>query len=99
MLNNTLTAYAKEPLQIVNYNLGYEIKYKLEEFRYDFNIKLVNYSGYAFFTDMGVKYANRCADMKKQDSKHIKGSFLHFKRAFLQTSLMPRGLNCAVWGI
>src|ERR1700722_10853408 len=40
--DNTLTAYAKEPLQIVNYKLGYEIKYKLEEFQYDFNIKLVN---------------------------------------------------------
>ena len=37
--DNTLTAYATEPLQIVNYNLGYEIKYKLEEFQYDFNIK------------------------------------------------------------
>ena len=57
--DNTLTAYAKEPLQIVNYNLGYEIKYKLEEFQYDFNIKLVNFSGYAFFTDMGIKHPNR----------------------------------------
>ena len=91
--DNTLTAYAKEPLQIVNYNLGYEIKYKLEEFQYDFNIKLVNYSGYAFFTDMGVKHPNRVRRYTEARLETYKGSFLHFKRAFFANELDAQGFE------
>jgi len=91
--DNTLTAYAKEPLQIVNYNLGYEIKYKLEEFQYDFNIKLVNYSGYAFFTDMGIKYPNRVRRYDDARLETYKGSLLHFKRAFFADELDAQGFE------
>ena len=91
--DNTLTAYAKEPLQIVNYNLGYEIKYKLEEFQYDFNIKLVNYSGYAFFTDMGVKHPNRVRRYSEARLETYKGSLLHFKRAFFANELDAQGFE------
>ena len=91
--DNTLTAYAKEPLQIVNYKLGYEIKYKLEEFQYDFNIKLVNYSGYAFFTDMGLKYPNRVRRYDDARLETYKGSFLHFKRAFFANELDAQGFE------
>jgi len=91
--DNTLTAYAREPLQIVNYNLGYEIKYKLEEFQYDFNIKLVNYSGYAFFTDMGLKHPNRVRRYNEARLETYKGSFLHFKRAFFANELDAQGFE------
>jgi hypothetical protein len=91
--DNTLTACAKEPLQIVNYNIGYEIKYKLEEFQYDFNIKLVNYSGYAFFTDMGVKHPNRVRRYEEARLEVYKGSFLHFKRAFFANELDAQGFE------
>jgi hypothetical protein len=91
--DNTLTAYAKEPLQIVNYYLGYEIKYKLEEFQYDFNVKLVNYSGYAFFTDMGVKYPNRVRRYNEARLETYKGSLLHFKRAFFANELDAQGFE------
>jgi hypothetical protein len=91
--DNTLTAYAKEPLQVVNYNLGYEIKYKLEEFQYDFNIKLVNYSGYAFFTDMGIKHHNRIRRYGEARLETYKGSFLHFKRAFFANELDAQGFE------
>ena len=91
--DNTLTAYAKEPLQIVNYKLGYEIKYKLEEFQYDFNIKLVNFSGYAFFTDMGIKHPNRVRRYDDARLETYKGSLLHFKRAFFANELDAQGFE------
>src|SRR5579864_253140 len=91
--DNTLTAYAKAPLQIVNYNLGYEIEYKLEEFQYDFNIKLVNFSGYAFFTDMGIKHPNRVRRYGEARLETYKGSFLHFKRAFFANELDAQGFE------
>ena len=56
---NILTAFAKEPLRITNYTLGYEVEYKLEEFEVNLNTALVNYTGYAFYKDMGLKHPNR----------------------------------------
>jgi hypothetical protein len=91
--DNTLTAYAKEPLQIMNFSLGYEIKYKLEEFQYDFNIKMVNYSGYAFFTDMGVQHPNRARRYDDARLETYKGSLLHFKRAFFANELDAQGFE------
>jgi hypothetical protein len=77
----------------VNYNLGYEIKYKLEEFQYDFNIKLVNYSDYAFFADMGVKNPNRIRRYEEARLEIYKGSLLHFKRAFFANELDAQGFE------
>jgi CarboxypepD_reg-like domain len=91
--DNTLTAYANDPLQIVNYDLGYEIRYKLEEFQYDFNIKLVNYSGYAFFTDLGVKHPNRAGKFEEERLDIYKGSLLHFMRAFFANELENQGFE------
>jgi len=91
--DNTLTAYASEPLQIVNYALGYEIRYKLEEFQYDFNIKLVSYSGYALFTDMGIKHPNRMREYEEERLETYKGSLLHFKRAFFANDLDVQGFE------
>jgi hypothetical protein len=91
--DNTLTAYASEPLQIVNYALGYEIRYKLEEFQYDFNIKLVSYSGYALFTDMGIKHPNRMRRYEEERLETYKGSLMHFKRAFFANDLDVQGFE------
>jgi len=91
--DNTLTAYASEPLQIVNYALGYEIRYKLEEFQYDFNIKLVSYSGFAFFTDMGIKHPNRMRRYEGERLETYKGSLMHFKRAFFANDLDVQGFE------
>jgi hypothetical protein len=91
--DNTLTAYANEPLQIMNYNLGYEIKYKLEEFEYDLSTKRVNYNGYAFFTDMGIKHPNRSRRYALARFEDYKGSLLHFKRAFYANQLDAQGFE------
>jgi len=85
--DNTLTAFAKEPLQIMNYKLGYGIKYKLEEFEYNLDSKLVNYSGYTFFKDMAVAHPNRTRRYEQATLEDYNGSFLHFKRAFYANNL------------
>jgi CarboxypepD_reg-like domain len=91
--DNTLTAYANEPLLIMNYDLGYEIRYKLEEFEYNLNTKQVNYSGYAFFTDMGLKHAKRKKRYAEARLEDYKGSLLHFKRAFFANQLDAQGFE------
>jgi hypothetical protein len=91
--NNTLTAYSGESLQIMNYALGYEIKYKLEEFEYDFNTKLVSYSGYAYFTDMGIKHPNKAHRYAEERWETYRGSLLHFMRAFYADDLEVQGFE------
>jgi CarboxypepD_reg-like domain len=91
--NHTLTAYSKEPLQITNYALGYEIKYKLEEFEYDLNTKLVNYSGYALFTDMAIKHPDRANRYASERWETYRGSLMHFMRAFFANDLTVQGFE------
>jgi hypothetical protein len=91
--NNTLTAYSKEPLQIMNYALGYEIQYKLEEFEYDLNTQQVNYSGYAFFTDMAIAHPNRANRYAAERWETYRGSMLHFMRSFYADELEVQGFE------
>jgi hypothetical protein len=77
----------------MNYSLGYEIRYKLEEFEYNLNSKLVNYSGYAFFTDMAIAHPNRARRYAEERLEIFTGSFLHFMRAFYLNKLEVEGFE------
>jgi hypothetical protein len=90
---NILTAFAKEPLKITNYALGYEIEYKLEEFEVNLNNALVNYTGYAFYKDMGLKHPNRIRRYREARFESYKGSLLHFMRSFYANDLEVQGFE------
>jgi hypothetical protein len=91
--SNVLTAFAKQPLKITNYALGYEIEYKLEEFEVNLNTALVNYSGYAFYKDMGLKHPNRIRRYSDARFETYKGSLLHFMRSFYANDLDVQGFE------
>jgi hypothetical protein len=91
--SNNLVAFAKEPLKITNYVLGYEIEYKLEEFEVNLNTALVNYSGYAFYKDMGLKQPNRVRRYAEARFETYKGSLLHFMRSFYANDLEVQGFE------
>jgi hypothetical protein len=90
---NIMTAFASEPLLISNYSLGYEIRYKLEEFEYDFNTQLVNYSGYALFKDMALEHSNRTKRYTEERLDSYRGSLLHFMRSFYLNNLEAQGFE------
>jgi hypothetical protein len=90
---NILTAFAKEPLKITNYALGYEIEYKLEEFEVNLNTALVSYTGYAFYKDMGLKHPNRVRRYNQARFETYKGSLLHFMRSFYANDLEVQGFE------
>ena len=52
---NILNAYADEPLHLVNEALGYELKYDLSIFEFNFTSKIFFYQGYPLFTDLTAK--------------------------------------------
>jgi len=91
--NNTLTANAREPLLIENYALGYEIKYKLDEFEYDLNSKSINYSGYALFTDLALSHPKRASQYARERWETYQGSLLHFMRAVFADELKTQGFE------
>lgn len=89
--DNTLTAVAKEPLKIENNALGYEIQYKLEAFEYDFNRRVVSYSGYALFKDLSLSHPGRAEKYASKREESYDGSLMQFMRAFFMNKLELNG--------
>jgi CarboxypepD_reg-like domain len=90
---NNLTAFAREPLQITNYALGYEIQYKLEEFEVNLNTALVNYTGYTFYKDLAASHPKRARRYSEARFETYKGSLLHFMRSFYADDLNKQGFE------
>jgi hypothetical protein len=91
--DNTLTAFAREPLVIMNYALGYEIKYKLEEFQYDLDSKVISYNGYALFKDLGLFNKKMEKKYQKEREETYRGSLLHFMRTYFVNKLDEQGFE------
>lgn len=86
-----LTVTATEPLIIENRALGYNIKYQLEEFSYDFNKKILLYFGYTLFTDLDNK-APKTWQLKNR-GKAYSGSITHFMRSCYANRLQEEGFE------
>lgn len=88
---NTLLAYSREPIQISNPHLAYNITFDLVEFTADFNMKTLskNYMKRSFFA--GTSYFEDVSEgkkrMEKRRKKAYKGSSLHFFRALTKQKL------------
>jgi hypothetical protein len=91
--DNTLTAFAREPLVIMNYALGYEIKYKLEEFEFDLNTKVISYNGYALFKDLGLSNKKKEKKYDQERKETYQGSLLHFMRTYFVNRLEQQGFE------
>jgi hypothetical protein len=89
--DNTLTAVARDPLKIENDALGYEILYKLESFEYEFNNRIVSYSGYALFKDLSELHPGRAEKYARKREETYDGSLLQFMRAFFMNKLGQNG--------
>jgi hypothetical protein len=91
--DNTLTVYADKPILLHNTGLGYDIRYTLEDFTYDFPSSTVIYSGYALFKDLSLTHARKAAAWRKARQETYQGSFLHFKRSFFANALFAQGFE------
>ncbi len=97
--DNSLSVSAIEPLQVTNFDLGYGISYKLEEFEYNFNNNIVSYSGYAFFKDLAISYPKRALKYEEERHKIYAGSLMHFMRAFFANNLNAAGYEIRNLGV
>ena len=95
---NTLYASAEKPIEILNNDLGYTIRYNLVDFIAKFMInddeinRLVSvyYAGTSFFQDLKEDIPNRILRKRKQA---YLGSSLHFMRALGNNTLKEEGFQ------
>jgi len=91
--DHTLSVFAKKPLLVMNYALGYEISYKLEEFSFDFSSQILIQKGYALFKDLSVVHPKKAIRYEKERAGVYQGSLMHFMRAFFVNDLDSSGFE------
>jgi len=86
--NNTLKAFADEPLILENNALGYILKYTLTNFEYNFTTKIFFFQGYPLFESMETKRDRQTKrwDRKREDTYN--GSIMHFMRSLYRNKLI-----------
>ncbi|WP_153796726.1 carboxypeptidase-like regulatory domain-containing protein [Foetidibacter luteolus] len=89
---NYLTAHAMEPLIIENKALGYELKYEMVEFSYDFKSHYLLYVGYPLFIEMEGS-ASRRKKWEKNRKDVYTGSVMHFMRAIYRNKVPENGFE------
>lgn len=87
-----LTAIAFEPLTIENKALGYQVKYQLENFSYNFNTHYLLYQGYPFFEPMKGSAA-RQRRWEQERKEAYEGSTMHFMRSVFRNTVDEEGFN------
>lgn len=90
---NMLRAYADEDLLIINKNLGYRIRYRLEKFEYDFSKAMLFYEGYPLFEEMDSKRKGRSRRWMKARNEAYYGSVMHFMRSVYRNRLTEEGFE------
>ena len=89
---NELIVIADEPLVIENKALGYQVRYQLEGFSYDFKTHYLFYFGYPFFEDLKGSAARKKHWASKRSDAYY-GSMMHFMRAVYRNTLAAEGFE------
>ena len=88
--SNKLRVLATEPLLITNKALGYNLRYQLDSFIYNYNTDINSYRGYCLYSEMegsdSLKYV-----WSKNRSNAYYGSRLQFMRSYYDSTLIEDG--------
>src|SRR5206468_7526403 len=79
-------------LIIENKALGYNIRYQLESFSYNFNTHLFFYQGYPFFQQMNGSFSKQKKWEKRRKEVYY-GSLMHFMRSVYRNILLKEGFE------
>jgi CarboxypepD_reg-like domain len=88
---NTLKAFADEPLVIENQALGYVLRYELKLFEYDFTKRTFYYQGYPLFEEMTAKRPGIAKRWEKNREEAYYGSLIHFMRCVYRNKIVEEG--------
>jgi hypothetical protein len=90
---NRLKVLSGEPIEIVNEALGYNIKYTIDSFTYEYNTQLCLYTGYPLFTQMHSTDSAQQNTWAANRLKTYNGSLLHFMRSLYNKQLKEEGFE------
>ncbi|RYY72024.1 MAG: carboxypeptidase-like regulatory domain-containing protein [Chitinophagaceae bacterium] len=90
---NRLKVLAAEPLQIENNALGYNIKYALDSFTYEYNTEVSVYTGAPLFEEKPTNDTIQKVKWELARNKAYKGSILHFMRSLYDRQLKEEGFE------
>ncbi|RYY49251.1 MAG: carboxypeptidase-like regulatory domain-containing protein [Chitinophagaceae bacterium] len=90
---NRLKVMSAEPLQIENNALGYNIKYVLDSFTYEYSTELSVYTGSPLFEEKITADSIQQIKWSLARAKAYKGSILHFMRSLYDKKLKEEGFE------
>ncbi len=90
---NRLKVLAAEPVLIQNQALGYNIKYTLDSFVYDYSTSTNLFTGYPLFEEMATTDLNQLKTWHSARMKAYNGSILHFMRSLYNQQLKEQGFE------
>ena len=89
---NRLKVLASEPLLVENNALGYNIKFAIDSFTYEYENNTAQFIGYPLFEEM-LGTADKGVVWQQNRSKAYKGSQLHFMRSLYNKTLDDNGFE------
>ncbi len=89
---NRLKVLASEPLIVENFALGYNIKFAIDSFIYEYENNTAQFVGYPLFEEMQGT-AEKGAVWLQNRSKAYSGSQLHFMRSLFNKTLSDDGFE------
>lgn len=90
---NRLKVIAHEPLLIENNALGYNIRYALDSFTYEYNTETSVYTGYPLFEEKTTTDSIQKIKWNLARQHAYKGSILHFMRSLYDQQLKEEGFE------
>lgn len=87
---NRLKVTAREPLLVINDELGYRIRYQLDSFSYDYRSDISQYTGAAFFEEIDTTEEVKATYIKNRARTYL-GSRLHFMRTLYDQTVQQEG--------
>ena len=89
---NRLKVLASEPLVVENFALGYNIKFAIDSFTYEYENNTAQFVGYPLFEEMQGTAEKGTLWMQNR-SKAYSGSQLHFMRSLYNRTLADEGFE------
>jgi hypothetical protein len=89
---NRLKVLASEPLIVENFALGYNIKFAIDSFTYEYDNNTAQFIGYPLFEEMQGT-AEKGVTWQQNRSKAYSGSQLHFMRSLHSKNLSDEGFE------
>src|SRR5882757_5387387 len=91
--SNRLKVTADAPLEIANPAIGYNLKYSIDTFSYNYNTQISFYSGSPLSTEMQPENDAQKTSWNEKRLQAYKGSILHFMRSLYNKKLSEEGFE------